>query len=228
MTRISSLFAVVLLATTGCGTYASARLVPDGETDEPLQVFGVIEGQEFAKKVQVKIPSDLVVAEVSQRWNADRDVKTDKRSVQLVGALAKESKTFSDVSPLFVGGAPELAKLRAAAAAQHADLMLVTQMSERVEDRSGLLGVLNLLVVPCWLVPTKTDDLTLHVRAAVVDVRNGLVYATYEDHREERVHSPTARRRDAVDEAFDRLYAESLDGLKTRVDERLHKLDAAP
>lgn len=228
MTRWRSLFAVLLLAATGCSTYASARLVPDDAADKPLQVFGVIEGQQFAKDVQVKLPSDLVVAEVTQRWNRKRDVPTDKRSVQLVGALANDSQTFSDVAPLFADGAETFEALRAAASAHHADLMLVTEMSERVEDRSGVLGLLNVLIVPCWLVPTKTDALTLHVRAAVVDVRNGLVYATYEDHREERVNSPSASRADAVDEGFDRLYAASLEGLRTRVDERLKKLDAAP
>jgi hypothetical protein len=228
MTRISGLFALLALAATGCSSYASARLVEDGAADEPLQILGTAQAQEFAKQVQVKLPSDLVVAEVTQRRRADRDVKTDKRSVQLVGALAKDSKTFSDVGPLFADGAQTLEALRAAAAAQHADLMLVTQMSERVEDRSGALLALNLLVLPCWLVSTTTDDLTLHVRAAVVDVRNGVLYATFEDHREQRVRSPSASRGDAVDEAFDRLYAESLEGLRARVDERLHKLDAAP
>ena len=228
MSRWRSLFAVLVLAATGCASYASARLADDGEAEEPMQVFGVVEGREFVKKVQVKLPSELVVAEVAQRGARARCVETDKRSVQLVGALAKDSTTFSDVAPLFADGAVQLETLRMAAAAQHADLMLVTQMSERVEDRSGILGALNLLIVPCWLVATKTDDLTLHVRAAVVDVRNGLVYATFEDHREERVHSPTASRRDTIDEGFDRLYAASLEGLRTRVDERLQKLDAAP
>ena len=227
MKRMGSLFAVLVLAATGCSSYASARLADGDEPGKPLQVFGVAEGQQFAKDVQVKLPSDLVVAEVTQR-RGRRDVETDKRSVQLVGALAKDEKTFSDVAPLFADGAETFEALRAAASAHHADLMLVTEMSERVEDQSGVLGALNLLVLPCWLVPTKTDDLTLHVRAAVVDVRNGLVYATFEDHREERVHSPSANRADNVEEGFDRLYAASLEGLRTRVDERLHKLDAAP
>jgi hypothetical protein len=217
----------VLFAAVGCTSYASARLAPD-EAVRPAQVFGEIEKAEFAKDVQAKVPSDLVVAEVFAKPSSNRDVKTDKRSVQLVQALGKGSGTFSDVAPLFTDRVAGFEALRAAAASHHADLMLVAEMSERVADRTGVLAALNLLVVPCFVVPTQTNDLALHVRAAVVDVRNGLVYATFEDHREERVHATAVGEKDAVEEGFDRLYAASLEGLRTRVDERLRKLATAP
>jgi hypothetical protein len=219
---------LAFLCAAGCSSYASARLAPDDAAERPAEIFGTIENREFAKQVQVDLPAELVVAEVRRGGSAGRQLEADKRSVQLTGSLAQAKSTFSDVAPLFADGAKTFEALRGAASAQHADLMLITEMSERVEDRSGVLQVLNILILPAWLVPTKTDDLTLHLRAAVVDVRNGLVYATFEDHREERVHSPSASRRDSVDEGFDRLYAASLDGLRARVDERLQKLDAAP
>src|SRR5207249_778816 len=101
-------------------------------------------------------------------------------------------------------------------------------MSERVKnENSMLLGCLNLLIVPVFIVPTRTQDLALHLRVAVVDVRNDLVYATFEDHREERVHATAAGEKDAVEAGFDRLYADALAKMRGKVVERLRTLQAA-
>ena len=63
--------------------------------------------------------------------------------------------------------------------------------------------------------------------AAIVDVRNNLVYATFEDHEEARVHSTAAGERDALTEGFDKLYTASLEKLRARVAERLRTLENA-
>lgn len=84
------------------------------------------------------------------------------------------------------------------------------------------------LILPCFVVPTQTNDLDLHVRAAVIDVRNDLIYATFEDHRQERIHATVAGESDSIEEGFDRLYAESLVKLRVRVAERLRQLEVAP
>jgi len=97
----------------------------------------------------------------------------------------------------------------------------------QVKDKTGALSALNLLVLPCFVVPTQTNDLVLHLRAAVVDVRNNLVYATFEDHREERVHATVVGERDSVEEGFDRLYVDSLAKMRGRIVERLRALQNA-
>ena len=220
--------ALAALSAAGCSSYASARLAPDEATlGRAPEIFGEIEKFEFEKHVQVKLPAQLVVAEVASRSRGDREDSSDKRGVQLVEALSQEKSAFADVSPLFAtGGADQFDRLRRAASRHHADLMLVTSMVEQVKDRTGALSALNILVFPCFVVPTQTNDLVLHLRAAVVDVRNNLVYATFEDHREERVHATVAGEKDAVEEGFDRLYADSLAKMRTRVAERLKSLVA--
>jgi hypothetical protein len=226
-----SLFGLALaaLATAGgCTSYASARLVDDESTGAP-EIYGDVAQREFGKRVQVKLPSDLVVAEVCARSSRSQPSRADKRSVQLTESLAEDKATFSNVSPLFVdSGGARYGDLRSAAARQQADLMLVTTMSESVRSENGVLPVLNLLVLPYFLVPSQTNDLTLHLRAAVLDVRNDLVYATFEDHREERMHATSAAERDEIEAAFDRLYAESLAKMRARVSERLRQLESAP
>lgn len=223
-----ALVLVALFAAGGCATYASARLVEDGSTEAP-EIYGDVAQREFGKRVQVKLPSDLVVAEVCARSTRTQPSRADKRSVQLTETFAEDKATFSNVAPLFVDSRnSRYADLRSAAARQQADLMLVTTMSESVRSENGVLPVLNLLVLPYFLVPSQTNDLTLHLRAAVVDVRNDLVYATFEDHREERVHATSAAERDDVEAAFDRLYAESLAKMRARVTERLRQLETAP
>jgi hypothetical protein len=226
---MKTLFAIGLAAMTAtCTSYASPRLEAAlGPAREP-QIFGVVEGREFAKQVQAKLPAELVVAEVFASGTRRREQKDDKRTAQMLDALAEDRATFSNVEPLFTEAAAcEYRDLRAAASRHHADLMLITTMSERVEGRTGAEGALNLLVLPCFVAPLMTSDLALHVRAAVVDVRNDLVYATFEDHREDRVHATAAGRTDAIDAAFDKLYADSLAKLRARVTERLRLLAAA-
>jgi hypothetical protein len=172
--------ALAALAATGCTSYASARLAPDDAVAKTPEVFGEIEKFEFEKTVQVRLPAQLVVADVASRSRGD-----------------------------------------------HEDLMVVTSMVEQVKDKTGALSALNLLVLPCFLVPTQTNDLVLHLRAAVVDVRNNLVYATFEDHREERVHATVVGERDSVEEGFDRLYVDSLAKMRGRIVERLRALQNA-
>lgn len=212
-----------------CATYSSARLDRLGVASKPAEVFGDVEARQFGKRVQVKLPSELVIAEVVANTTWERDGRQDKRSVQLAQALAEEKSTFSNVEPLFVDSwSAKYEDLRATASRHHADLMVVASMTERVHDESSTaLEALNLLIVPCFVVPTKAEDISLHVRVAVVDVRNDLVYATFEDHGEERVHATSAGEADAVQEGFDRLYAASLSKMRGRVAERLRTLERA-
>jgi hypothetical protein len=219
---------VAVLASAGCATYASARLDDSDAAARAPEVFGEIEKMEFGKSVQVTLPAELVVADVVGRVSGAHEATSDRRGVELTEALAADKATFSDVEPLFAErGAGGIDALRAAASRHHAQLLIVTSMTEQVKDDNGVLPLLHLLVVPCFVVPTQTDDLVLHLRAAVIDVRNGLVYATFEDHRRERVHATLAGEKEAVEDAFDRLYADSLAKMKTRVADRLKTLSTA-
>jgi hypothetical protein len=219
---------VLSLAAGGCATYASPRLGLPDAPERPPEVFGEIEKLEFGKTVQVTLPADLVVADVVARVRGDREDTADRRGVQLADALATDKATFADVEPLFTeSGGGGFDALRAAASRHHADLLIVTSMTEQVKDETGILPVLDLLVVPCFVVPTRTDDLVLHLRAAVVDVRNGLVYASFEDHRHERIRATAVGEKGEIEDGFDRLYADSLAKLKIRVADRLRTLSTA-
>jgi len=230
MRKLSSVFGLVaLVVSAGCASYASARLAQDDAAEKQPEIFGDIESREFGKTVRVKLPSELVVADMCAKSYGGRENKADKRTVQLTDALVAEKTTFANVEPLFVDAwSAKYGDLRSTASRHHADLMLVASMTERVKNENNvLLGALNILVVPAFVVPTRTQDIALHLRVAVVDVRNDLVYATFEDHREERVHATAVGESDAVEEGFDRLYADSLAKMKTRIVERLKGLEMA-
>jgi hypothetical protein len=221
----------VALAASGCASYASARLESAEAQERAPEIFGEVARLEFGKRVQVALPAHLVVSDViggSSRRNPDVQ---DRRTVQLVDVLGKDAETYSWVEPLDIStdgrdsAGLTAARLRDAASRHHADLMLVTSMGERVEERYNPLGILKLLVLPCFLVPTETTDVRLSVKSAVVDVRNNLVYATFEDFREDRVHASAYAERDAVTESFDKLYADSLEKMRERVASRLRTLE---
>lgn len=174
--------AVAVLGAAGCASSAAmeARGVLASETAPEREIFGDIERLQFAKQVQVRLPAKLAVTDVS-------GTDQDRRRTQTIEALSKDTSTWSDVSSVFaMQGEPfhRFEDIRVAASRQQSDLMLVAQRTETSVRSSNWMGIFKILLVPMLFLPTEDVKTTVAVRAAVIDVRNGLVYTTFDAHRE--------------------------------------------
>jgi hypothetical protein len=218
----STLLAIALIATLasapGCSTMG-AYATPSETVDEAeRQIFGDIAAHEFSKQLQVRLSAKLAVADVTgDRWNG----MEQRRLVRTIQGLGEDSATYTDVVSL---GAPEGAtneQLREEAARHHADLELIVLRREAVHAESSGLSILKLLIVPMLFVPTEENNVRLTVRAMVRDVRNGVIYTTFDEHIETRVSSSlvaeNAEVRRASDELFERCVARMRESLARKL-----------
>lgn len=212
------------LAASGC---ASTAMSDTGAA--PLQVYGDVERLEFAKDFQISLPARLAVADASDPWLLEhRD-----RLAGTMEKLAEDRGSWKDVNSVFAfeGDAAmrsaRFEDLRQAAARQQADLMLVLRRRERTESSGNGLAILKILLIPMLFLPTEDVRTTLDLRAAVVDVRNGLVYATHDDQAVREftasVVGEEAESRSAFDESWDRI----VERMRTRVPEKIRALGGA-
>jgi hypothetical protein len=192
----------------------------------PLQVYGDVERLEFAKEFQVTLPARLAVADASNPWLRENR----NRLPGTVEKLAEDRGSWKDVNSLFTfedDAAMRSARfedLRQAAARQQADLLLVLRRSERVESSGNALSILKLLILPMLFLPTEDVETTSSLRAAVVDVRNGLVYATHDDEAVQRFTATAAGEESATRAAFDESWDRIADRMRVRIPEKVRAL----
>ena len=215
------LVAAAAVSAPGCSSVMSAENA-DVATMASKEIFGDIERLQFSKQVQVALPASGAVADVSS------DGRARERVIPAIAALSEDRSTWTDVNSVFLfdddaaarGGA-RFEDLRAAASRQRSDLLLVVRRTERERATSNVLCVFNLLLVPMLFLPTSDVRTTFDVHAAVVDVRNGLVYTTYDDQVVEEFSTSVAGRsgnvREALDGSWDRIVAR----MKARLAEKL-------
>ncbi len=223
--------ALLLLATTpllgACASTAADAPAPAaGLTYDGREVFGDFERLQFGKSLQVRLPAKVAVYDAS--WSADDE--RARRVVQAVRGLAADTDTYTDVVSL---AAPDAARgdfaeaLRAQAAGHQADLLLVLERRPELRESSSPLALLNILILPAFVLPTQFDDVSLTVRAIVQDVRNGLVYTTFDDHRRREVSATAVGEDAAVRETDDALFEESVAALREALARKLPALERA-
>jgi hypothetical protein len=219
---VLALLAAASAALAGCASAASAMPAQGLVADRALEVWGDVQRLEFGKQVQIRLPARLVVAD---RGFGEFEAQ---RLEALVEGLEEDDVTWTDVASLDAAAQPgtahrpySLEDMRAAASRLQADLLLVAVRDEDLVEGHNVAAVLKILLLPMLFVPTEEDDLSLGVRAAVIDVRNGLVYATFEDHREAEVTSSVAGEDDAVEEAWRALWKDSVARMRERLGRKL-------
>jgi len=213
----------VLAVSPGCGTVPAtthAQMVSVDRTER--EVFGDIEAHEFSKHLQVRLPAKLAVADVTgDAWDGlDR-----RRLVQAVEGLGEDSGTYTDVVSLIADASATGEALRHEAAGHQADLELVILRREAVRSETSGLGILNLLIIPMFFVPTQENDVQLTVRAMVRDVRNGLIYTTFDHHAEARVSSSVIAETGDVRRASDDLFDECVEQMRETLARKLAVLE---
>lgn len=82
---------------------------------------------------------------------------------------------------------------------------------------------MNLTIIGAYIVPGLSYELTMETRAALVDVRNGVIYAVVRDTRSARETAPTGTADDRAKETKRRLRTESFDALATSLRDKIDR-----
>jgi hypothetical protein len=210
------------LAAAGCASSAKLDASSSRNLGLEREVFGDIERLQFAKQVQVRLPAKLAVADVSGE-------EADRRRTQTIEALSKDTSTWSDISSVFAmagEAAYRFEDLRAAAARQQSDLMLVAQRTEDTVRSSNWMGVFKILLVPMLFLPTEELKTTVSVRAAVIDVRNGIVYTTFDSHKEREQTTSLASWKGSGREDREALFGETATEMREALARKLRTIES--
>ncbi|MHC4821904.1 MAG: hypothetical protein ACYTDX_09325 [Planctomycetota bacterium] len=218
--------AVVLSGcTSGFAAYAQApEYLVDGSDDFAFDDASIAES--FAKDDQLRFPVRMAITGVEHNiWGTFRDVETH----DFEQAFARADETFSDVMPLpeFLdqqGGRRDMRSLRRAAARTRADALLVYQQHVTVDEERNAWSFLNVTVVGLLVVPTVDLEMRIETRAALVDVRHGLVYTTVRDVREASKTATSAGAEDSAKEMKRDLRAESFEAIRESLEEKIARL----
>ena len=223
-TALSIALLGALAFTPACGSTAGYYTTDAATVDAAeRQVFGDLAAHHFGKRMQVQLPAKLAVVDVTgDTWNG----VSDRRLVQAVEGLVEDDVTYTDVVSLSAGdGDVDPEGLRNQAAAHQADLELIVLRREEVHSNHHGLGILNVLIIPMFVVPTQSNDVHLTVCAMVRDVRNGLIYTTFDHHDERNVWSSFTGERADIRRTADALYTECVAKMRESLTRKLTSLE---
>lgn len=223
------LLALALVTLTGC--YSGAGLHRPAEAEVSRTVWSDLARLEFSKDARVDFPARMVVLDESQsNWRERTQGAEAQRLERVVERLGHERDALSYVSPLF-GADLERARSdsgedwRRMAAAQHqADLLLITQWRETVNSQSNPLKILDLLLLPMLILPTHPNRIEVALKAAVVDVRNGLVHASALSTGRSEISSTLAGENQDVRDELDDLHAAAVEDLVDKLRDRFDQV----
>jgi hypothetical protein len=223
----------VLAAALACGGCASASAVyrDAGPAEERIgfRFDDASVAESFARAEQIRLPARLAVHGIERN---PRGTFADSRRAEFEKALEGDAGLCAEVLPLprFLtedGRARDVDGLRRAAARGRADLLLLYEQEVLVEEETrSPLVILNLTVIGAWLVPAAPYRVRLETWAAVVDVRNGVIYAALHDARERRTSAPTATLDDHARETRGALRSEAFAALAADLGRRLRVREA--
>ena len=176
----------------------------------------------FAKKEQLQWPARLAVARLGSTkrasWQANNRLTNVPTSEQaLIDVRFPKGPQWSNLvhlSPMLgLDRETNLAMLRLEAARTHADLLLVYGISTEEASAPNPLAILNLLILPAFVLPGSNLETLCVGGMALVDVRNGYVYALTGQDERKTCSAPSAAKRGS----FEDLYAEATSGVVGRM-----------
>jgi len=192
-TGLAAAFAAVLGA--GCSSVEAAY-----ERSAPVEARGGFQFKDlgieesFQRKEQVRFPARIAL------YGFERNpygTFSDGKVIDLEKALGEDAALFSEVLPVprFLaqdGTARDVEVLRGAAARAHADVLLLYEQEVEMRQSTSPLRILNLTIVGAWLVPSTPYEIHVETWAALLDVRNGVIYQTFHDARTVEGSAPSA------------------------------------
>lgn len=215
---------------------ASERAISEPGHREGIRFDDASVEEQFARSAQIPIPMKLALVGVERN---PYGVFSDVDTAAFEKSLAAEPLLVRDVVPLFELLVAQQSRtfdvdlLRRAAARAHADVLLVYEQKVDVHEGPNLLAILNLTIVGNFIFPGLSYDLTLETRAAVVDVRSGVVYTAVSDVRGGHGTAPYASAGDHARATKARLRQEAFTALQAALKDKLaryaaHGLAPAP
>lgn len=221
--------AAVLLA-AGCTSVSAAY-----ERGAPVEARGGFKfdesgiEQSFQRVEQLRFPARIAV------WGIERNpygTFSDGKVIELERTLAADGALFSEVLPIprFLSpGGGDVDSLRKAAALAHADVILLYEQEVHMDENPNFLRILNLTIVGAWVIPSTPYEIRIETWAALVDVRNGVIYTTLHDSRTGEGNAPSAVADEWAKETKTALRGEAFRSLAEELAKKLaKKKDAAP
>lgn len=179
--------------------------------DKPREIDDQKIAEAFAKKEQIQWPARLAVARLgetrhSHGQHAAALTNVPSSEQQVLDAAFPRGPQWSQVfplAPLFTGsGTASLRDLRFEAAKAHADLLLVYGVSASEGSAWNPLGILNFAILPAFVLPGSDYETCCVGGMALVDVRNGQVYALANHDERSTCSAPTASKKSAFEGLF--------------------------
>jgi hypothetical protein len=191
---------LALLFLSGCSTGFDRGALKERLAGEALQVDDADIKAALELKPQLRFPIRLGVFLIADSYNrpVDYDWRWSVEDKRLIDSWAEPLKSQGIVSDLFVisevpRSRTDLRSIRLAAARHGADAVLVIQGVSQVDAYVNPLCLLNVLILPGWVVPASHRDALLVTRGAMWDVGNQFLYLTVEAEGVAKTVRPTFR-----------------------------------
>jgi hypothetical protein len=153
---------------------------------DPRQIDDQAIAAAFQKREQLKWPARLAVARFGQTERGRGQSVTTLANVptreqEIIDARFEKGERWKPLvylSPLVASeGSFSLLQMRLEAARAHADLLLVYGITTREGSAPNPLALLNVALLPAFVLPGSDLETLCVGGMALVDVRNGCVYA---------------------------------------------------
>ena len=205
MKRIFALFLIVTLS--GCAAGFDRGAIRQRLAHEKLEVTDKDIQKALETKPQLRFPIKLAVHLSSAsfyphhryesghvgpasdwRWSVK-----DKEEIESWATKLKDQGIVSDIfviSDITVAGT-DTKSIRLAAAKHGADAVITVKGISQVDSYVNPLCILNILILPGWIVPASHRDALLVLQGAMLDVGNGYLYLTVESEGEAKTMGPS-------------------------------------
>ena len=203
MKRITPLLLAILLA--GCATGFDRGAIRQRLEGEKLEVTDADIQAALAKKAQLRFPIKVAVHLIAEtyrpgesdyyrarsedwRWSV-----LDKEKLEEYITPLKQSGLVSDVFVMsdMISTQNDLKSIRLAAAKHGADAVLLVKGIAQVDSYINPLAILNLLILPGYILPSSHRDVLFMMKGAMWDVGNEFLYLSVDAEGDSRTKGPT-------------------------------------
>jgi hypothetical protein len=226
------------LLLTGCATGFNRQAVAQCLDGPPRVVEGEGIREALDRKPQLRFPITIAVHLVAESYRPVYYGRTLVGDAKLQPAdwrwtMQDREQIDKWVDPLRKGGVitdlyvmsemistkDDLESARLAAAKHGADAVMLVKGVSQVDKYVDPSSILNLLVLPGYVIPSSHRDALFMMRAAMWDVGNECLYLSVDAEGEAKTRAPTFRVKEG--EALEQAKSEALDGFGKELQKRL-------
>jgi hypothetical protein len=237
MKTVVGLMFVLML--TGCSTGFNRQAVHERLADQPIEVTDAAIKAALEKKPQIRFPMRVAVHMVAETYRPSvygegplparrEDWRWSVKDKEQIDKWAEPLKKAGIVSDMFamsemISTESDIRSIRLAAAKHGADAVLLIKGVAQIDRYVNPLAILNLFIIPAYVVPASHRDVLFMMRGAMWDVANEYLYISLDAEGEAKTMRPSLliKDSDAVDAAktialedFGREFEKRMKGLK--------------